>query len=68
MQQGSDATAINYRLKQSGGTWKVYDVLVDQMSLVSNYRNQFNRIMNKKGYDTLISAIKQKQESIDAGP
>ena len=61
MQQGSDAIAINYRLKQSGGTWKVYDVLVDQMSLVSNYRNQFNRIMNKKGYDTLISAIKQKQ-------
>jgi phospholipid transport system substrate-binding protein len=69
MQQGSDAIAINYRLKQSGGTWKVYDVLVDQMSLVSNYRSQFNRIMNKRGYDTLISAIKQKQESIDdAGP
>ncbi len=66
MQQGSDAIAI--KLKQSGGTWKVYDVLVGQMSLVSNYRNQFNRIMNEKGYDTLISSIKQKQESIDAGP
>ena len=61
MQQGSDAIAINYRLKQSGGTWKVYDVLVDHMSLVSNYRNQFNRIMNKNGYDTLISAIKQTE-------
>jgi phospholipid transport system substrate-binding protein len=61
MQQGSDAIAINYRLRQSGGTWKVYDVLVDQMSLVSNYRNQFNRIMNKNGYDTLISAIKLTQ-------
>jgi phospholipid transport system substrate-binding protein len=72
MQQGSDAIAINYRLKQSGGTWKVYDVLIDQMSLVSNYRNQFNRIMNKKrydnGYDTLIRAIKQKQKSINAAP
>jgi phospholipid transport system substrate-binding protein len=67
MQQGSDVIAINYQLKQSGGTWKVYDVLVGQMSLVSNYRNQFNRIMNNKGYNALIAAIQQKVQSIDAG-
>ncbi len=67
VQKGSDPIAVNYRLKQSGGSWKVYDVLVDQISLVGNYRNQFNRIMNNKGYDALIKAIQQKVESIDSG-
>ncbi|MGO9062420.1 MAG: phospholipid-binding protein MlaC [Candidatus Binataceae bacterium] len=67
VQKGSDAVSVNYRLKQSGGTWKVYDVLVDQISLVGNYRNQFNRIMNNKGYDALIKAIQQKVDAIDSG-
>jgi phospholipid transport system substrate-binding protein len=67
LQPGSDAISVNYRLKNSAGTWKVYDVLVDQISLVGNYRNQFNRIMNNKGYDSLIKAISQKVQSIDAG-
>jgi len=66
-QPGSDAISVNYRLQQSGGTWKVYDVLVDEISLVGNYRNQFNRIMNNKGYNALIAAIQQKVQSIDAG-
>ena len=66
-QPGGDAISVNYRLKQSGGTWKVYDVLVDEISLVGNYRNQFNRIMNNKGYNALIAAIQQKVQSIDSG-
>jgi phospholipid transport system substrate-binding protein len=64
---GGEAISVNYRLKQADGTWKVYDVVIDQISLVANYRNQFNRIMNEKGYDKLISALKQKQQSIDSG-
>ena len=66
-QSGNEPISVNYRLKQSGGSWKVYDVLVDQISLVGNYRNQFTRIINQKGYDSLVSAIKQKQQSIDSG-
>ena len=61
---GNDPISVNYRLKLSGGTWKVYDVLVDQISLVGNYRNQFNRIMNEKGYDTLIQEMRQKQQHV----
>jgi phospholipid transport system substrate-binding protein len=64
---GGDAISVNYRLKQSDGTWKVYDVIIDQISLVGNYRNQFNRVMNERGYDKLISALKQKQQALDAG-
>jgi phospholipid transport system substrate-binding protein len=67
VQRGNEPISVNYRLKESGGSWKVYDVMVDQISLVGNYRNQFSRIMNQKGYDTLVQAIKQKQQSIDSG-
>jgi phospholipid transport system substrate-binding protein len=64
---GGDAVSVIYRLKQSDGTWKVYDVLIDQISLVGNYRNQFNRIMNDQGYDKLVSDLRRKQQSIDSG-
>ena len=67
VQRGNEPITVNYRLKQSGGSWKVYDVLIDQISLVGNYRNQFTRIMNEKGYDSLVNAMKQKQHSIDSG-
>ncbi len=67
VQPGGEPISVNYRLKQTNGGWKVYDVLIDQISLVGNYRNQFNRIINEKGYDKLVSAIKQKQQSIDSG-
>jgi phospholipid transport system substrate-binding protein len=65
--KGGEAIPVNYRLKNNDGTWKVYDVVIDNISLVGNYRNQFNRIMNEKGYDKLLAAIKQKQQSIDSG-
>jgi len=65
--KGGEAIPVNYRLKNDDGTWKVYDVVIDNISLVGNYRNQFNRIMNEKGYDKLLAAIKQKQQSIDSG-
>jgi phospholipid transport system substrate-binding protein len=67
VQRGNEPISVNYRLKESGGSWKVYDVMVDQISLVGNYRNQFSRIMNQKGYDTLVQSMRQKQQSIDSG-
>ena len=57
---------MNYRLLQEGGTWKIYDVTVDAISIIANYRNQFNRVMNNKGYDTLISDLKSKQAALAA--
>ena len=40
-----DATPINYKLHLVRGQWKVYDVVVDQISLVSNFHSQFGRIL-----------------------
>ena len=63
---GKEPIHVNYKLLQKDGTWKIYDVTVDAISIIANYRNQFNRVMNNKGYDTLISDLKSKQAALDA--
>ncbi|MGA9721017.1 MAG: ABC transporter substrate-binding protein [Candidatus Binatus sp.] len=63
---GKDSIHVNYRLLQEGGTWKIYDVTVDAISIIANYRNQFNRVMNNSGYDTLIGDQKRKQAALAA--
>jgi phospholipid transport system substrate-binding protein len=63
---GQDPIHVNYLLLQEGGTWKIYDVTVDAISIIANYRNQFNRVMNNKGYDVLISDLKSKQAALAA--
>lgn len=53
--------AIDYRMKQSGGEWKIYDVLVDKgISLVKNYRVQFNSILKKESPAQLIQRLEDK--------
>ncbi|HND10456.1 MAG TPA: ABC transporter substrate-binding protein [Pseudomonadota bacterium] len=52
---------IDYRLiKQPDGSWKVYDVITDELSLVRNYRTQFSRIIGGNNYDGLLSRMKNK--------
>lgn len=63
---GKDPIHVNYLLVQEGSTWKIYDVTVDAISIIANYRNQFNRVMNNKGYDTLIRDLKSKQAALAA--
>ncbi len=63
---GKDPIHVNYRLVQEGSTWKIYDVTVDAISIIANYRNQFNRVMNNSGYDTLIKDLKSKQAALAA--
>lgn len=66
VQPKGDPIHVNYRLLQENGTWKIYDVTVDAISIIANYRNQFNRVMNNKGYDTLIQDLKSKQAALAA--
>ena len=66
VQPKGDPIHVNYRLMQEGNTWKIYDVTVDAISIIANYRNQFNRVMNSKGYDTLIADLKAKQAALAA--
>jgi phospholipid transport system substrate-binding protein len=66
VQPKGDAIHVNYRLLQENSTWRIYDVTVDAISIIANYRNQFNRVMNNKGYDTLIKDLKSKQAALAA--
>jgi phospholipid transport system substrate-binding protein len=54
---------IDYVLKQTGGTWKAYDVITDGVGLVENYRAQFNKIIAKEGFAGLVRLMKKKQDS-----
>ncbi len=53
---------IEYRLLNKNGKWEVYDVVIEGVSLVNNYRNQFNKIIRKDSYEELVRRMKNKQE------
>lgn len=53
--------SIGYRLHQAGGEWKVYDVIIENISVVNNYRSQFNRVISRSSYEDLIRVLKDKQ-------
>ena len=56
-----EATAVNYRLHRVQGEWKIYDVVVEDISLVFNYRAQFNRILAKGSFDDLLKQLREKE-------
>jgi len=55
-----DDVPVHYRLHLIGGAWKIYDVVVENISLVENYRSQFNRILNIASFDDLLKKLQQK--------
>ena len=55
---------IDYRMQKEGDRWRVYDVLIEGVSLVGNYRTQFNRIIQQSGYDELVKKMKTKQDEL----
>ena len=57
---GSDDVVVDYRLRQRGGQWKIIDVIVEGVSLVSNFRSQFQDIVSNGGPDRLLVLLKEK--------
>jgi phospholipid transport system substrate-binding protein len=56
----AEPVSIDYRIVNSTGNYRVYDIVTEGSSLVNNYKNQFNRILQKDGYDALIRRMKAK--------
>jgi phospholipid transport system substrate-binding protein len=52
--------SVDYRLYLVGKEWKVYDVVIENVSIVNNYRSQFARVINKSSYEGLIRALQEK--------
>jgi phospholipid transport system substrate-binding protein len=53
--------SIDYRLIDRGDRWEVYDVVLDNVSLVSNYRSQFNSIIRTSSFGELLTRLRNKQ-------
>jgi phospholipid transport system substrate-binding protein len=53
--------ALDYRLLNLNGDWKVTDVVIENISLVNNYRSQFNRVLSRSSFEDLVQAMKEKK-------
>jgi phospholipid transport system substrate-binding protein len=52
--------AVVYKLRQINGQWKVYDAVVENISIVNNYRSQFDRIISSSSYEELVKRLQEK--------
>ncbi len=60
VRHGSDDISVDYRLRETDGTWKIIDVTIEGLSLASNYRSQFQEIMANGGIDHLLTILREK--------
>ena len=67
MTKNGTEVPIDYRLLKRGDRWLVYDVNIEGVSLVSNYRTQFNKIIQTASYHDLVQKMKTKQDELAAG-
>lgn len=57
--------ALEYKMLWRGDHWVVYDVVTDEQSMLENYRAEFNKIINKEGFDALMKRMKKKLNEKD---
>ena len=62
--KGGSEIPIEYRMHKKGDRWLVYDVIIEGVSLIANYRTQFNKIIQTASYQELVKKMKAKQEEI----
>src|ERR671919_2596707 len=52
--------SVAYRLHKVGGKWRIYDVIAENISLVNNYRSQFNRVIARSSFEELLKMMKEQ--------
>ena|SRR5438105_6761737 len=68
MQSGAQPVPIDYSMEKTAAGWKVYDVMVGGVSLVANYRTEFNAMVRESGIEGLIKNLQAKNRSLEAAP
>ncbi|ULA63912.1 MAG: Putative ABC transporter, auxiliary component, ATP-dependent toluene efflux transporter [Nitrospira sp.] len=61
---GKTEIPLDYRLINHGADWRVYDVVVDGVSLVNNYRGQFTKILRASSYPDLVDQLRKKSDKL----
>jgi phospholipid transport system substrate-binding protein len=63
-----DGAEISYRLRQQADRWRIIDVVIEGVSLVSNYRSQFQEVLNTGTIDDLLAKLRDKNFKVDEEP
>jgi phospholipid transport system substrate-binding protein len=59
--QNGSPLSINYKLHSVDSEWKIYDLVIEDISIVGNYRSQFDRIIGRSSFAELVRTMKEKQ-------
>jgi len=62
IQSGAQPIRVNYALSKRTGKWLVFDIVIEGVSLVTNYRSQFSSVIKKNGMDNLIKRLAKKNK------
>jgi phospholipid transport system substrate-binding protein len=65
LQSGAQPVPIDYSMEKTATGWKVYDVMVGGVSLVANYRTEFNNVVRESGIDGLVKNLSVKNKSLE---
>ena len=65
LQSGTEPMTLDYDMEKRPAGWKVWDVRVGGISLVANYRTEFDNVVREKGIDGLVKALQAKNSSLD---
>jgi len=63
----NDSINVDYKLIESPGEWLVYDIVVEGVSLIQNYRSQFGKIIHNDSFNTLMEKLDAKVKTLEAG-
>ena len=59
--ENREQLSVNYKLHSVDKEWKVYDLVIENISLVNNYRSQFDRVIARSSFEDLVRVMKEKQ-------
>jgi len=60
-QRGNPDVAVDYRMENTPEGWKIYDINIEGIWLIQNYRNQFSQVINEQGFDGLVDALNKQR-------
>lgn len=66
VRSGEDSAAIDYVMERTARGWRAVDVITDGVSLAETYRDQVMRLMAKKNFDAVVTALEKKRKALEA--
>ena len=63
----SSTISVDYKLIQENGEWRVYDFVIEGVSMIRNYRSQFTKIIRNDSYEVLVQKLTEKINELESG-